>query len=116
MGMTLTVVKDEPDFAQPTSPWRQYLSGKHLAAAAPDIIGISKYDLYGSSRRAEYCQPRAIVMLALRRLGLRYHQVALLTGRTDHTTAMHGVKQAKILINQYKDYADLLRALEGDVG
>ena len=110
--MTLTVVKTAHDSAQEKSPWRQYLDGKELALIAPDITGVAKEDLYGPSRRAEYCQPRDIVMLALHRLGLRYHQVALLTGRTDHTTAINGVKQAKKLVAQYTDYQSLLAELE----
>ena len=115
MNIVSITTTDDNLASEIKSPWRQYINGKDLVAAAPDIIGIGKSDLFGPSRCAEYCQPRVVVMLALHRLGMRYSQIATLTGRLNHTTAMNGVKRAKILVARYPDYAKLLRALEDAV-
>ena len=113
--MNLSIVKQAQDGAQEKSPWMQYINAKELVANAPSIVGLSKEQLFGPSRRNEYCQPRFIVMLALSRMGLSHKQVALLTGRTDHTTSIHGVNYAKKLVAQYKDYQQLLDALEAAI-
>jgi hypothetical protein len=110
--MPLSLVNSAPAIAQEKSPWQQYRDGVALIERAPSIIGFPKDVLYSATRVSAVAQPRQIVMLALHRLGLRWQQIALLTGREHHATAMAGVKSAKRLIKRYPEYAELLTALE----
>jgi len=110
--MTLSIVRSEQPERQVKSPWALYLRGRHICEQAVNITMLSSGHLYGPSRACEYSGPRQVVMLALRNAGLSYPQIAKLTSRADHTTAMHGVKNAKHLIVKYPDLRELLDQLE----
>lgn len=110
--MALTLVSDTDESAQVPSPFAQYVRGRRLVEKAPEIIGIPAELLYSPSRCQHLCYPRNILMLVLREHGLRFKQVALLVGRDDHTTAIHGVAKARKLIKQWPDLAALKARLE----
>lgn len=53
--------------------------------------------LRGPSRRRYLARGRFAVMLALHRHHVSYPNIARVVGRSDHTTAIHGVQEAMML-------------------
>ena len=94
-----------------TTPTRKARVDDILTLAAR-IWKVDRADLIGKSRFAIHSRPRQAVMLIAREHGHSFPQIGRRCGRNDHTTAIHGYRNAKEIARLDPDYAakvDLLR-------
>lgn len=88
-------------------------TARALVLAAADLFGIRATQVTGETRETAPCQARFAVMLALRRLGWSFPRIARAVGRSDHTTAMHGVRRAEQLERREPGFCLAVSLLEG---
>ncbi len=65
-----------------------------LQELTAEIFGVSVSRLLGKCRSDKLAQARFALMLVYFELGWSYPRIATAVGRSDHTTAIHGVKRA----------------------
>lgn len=88
-------------------------TARALVLAAADLFGIRVAQVTGECREAINCEARFAVMLVLRRRGWSFPRIARAVGRSDHTTAMHGVRRAEQLERREPGFCLAVTMLEG---
>ena len=93
-------------FTKPRLPVSDRLS---LAA---DVLYVSYGELIGDTRQTFVAYRRFLLMLYFREHdGCSYPRIGNILGGRDHSTAMHGVKRARQIIEADGDMAALYRRL-----
>lgn len=100
----------EPTFLAPP-PFPAFGVRKHVLAIACDLSGVSEATLIGNGRGGELPRLRWAVMVAFRHAGFSTPQIGKMLGGRDHTTVMHGLKQADIRRLTTPGYDEFCRAL-----
>jgi Bacterial dnaA protein helix-turn-helix len=88
------------------------LMAQNMIARAAAWAKTTPEILLDRNRRQSFVMARFAVMLRLRQKGWSYPRIARALGRKDHTTAIHGVAQARWLLSAYSEFAELLEALD----
>lgn len=83
-----------------------------VVRAAAQACGISYAELMSPRRTAELAEARFVAMLVLHRANWSYPNIAIATGRNDHTTCLHGVRQAQRLIAEDPGFAAAVGSVE----
>lgn len=98
---------DLPQFAPVTR------SIHDIVVMAAQVWGVSVSDIYGPSRLAMFSEPRQAVMwVAKQSLPISLERIGDALGKRDHTTIMHGVRQADRLRERdhsYREVTDRMR-------
>lgn len=84
---------------------------KRVLAAACQLSGVPEGTLVGNGRGGELPRLRWAAMVALRHAGFSTPQIGKMLGGRDHTTVMHGLKQADIHRLKTPGYDEFCRAL-----
>lgn len=71
------------------------LRARPTVETAARACGLSYGEVMSRCRAAQLVEARHIAMLALHRAGWSYPQIARGLGRSNHTTAIHGVRVAE---------------------
>ncbi|MFN7610845.1 MAG: helix-turn-helix domain-containing protein [bacterium] len=89
------------------------ISGLEVLRATSHASGVGMSDLLGGRRLRRFARPRQIAMYMMRELcpHLSYPGIARICGRTDHTTAIHGVRNVARLIEEDYDVRLLVDAI-----
>ena len=77
-----------------------------VALQIEKVFRVNWREITGSSRRRSVVEARHAAMLALREMGLNLQDIGAFIGGRDHTTVIHGIKQARI--NRQKGYSPCL--------
>ena len=88
-------------------------SSKVIDAVLSDF-GISNFQLRGQCKTQKHCRARQISWYLMRRncSQLSYAQMARMLGRSDHSTAFHGVKLIENLIGRDPELAQQVKRIE----
>jgi chromosomal replication initiation ATPase DnaA len=70
------------------------LRARPVVEAAADVCGLSYRQVMARRRLGPLVEARHMAMLALRRAGWSYPQIAAGLDLKDHTTCLHGVREA----------------------
>lgn len=86
-----------------------YFMSDHIIRAVSDVFGISKYDLLSRRRLFKFAHPRQMAMYicAQRCRNLSLGQIGKALGGRDHTTVIHGIKQAEKRFNESEEWRQL---------
>lgn len=84
---------------------------KDIVKKASEATKIPVEVIIGPSRKKKLAQIRHAIYFVCREQGYSFPRIGAAVGGRDHTTIIHGVKQAAILIERNKDFGDLIRVL-----
>ena len=73
--------------------WR--IKMRTIAEAVAIENGLTFHDLIGSDRKRRVSQPRQRAFLLCHMAGFSYPQIGIFFGNRDHTTVIHGVREAE---------------------
>lgn len=83
-----------------------------IVDAAASLFGVHSADIMSPRRAARLCRARFAAMLVMHRRGYSLQRIATGTGRKDHTTAVHGLRQAEALFATDRDFARVISTIE----
>lgn len=94
------------------APHRVVITPHRVLDAVADAYGITAGDLYSPSRLRRYAYPRFVAMVLLYQPGTGRSTVWVgkQVGGRDHTTVLHGIAKAKLLMAESAEYRNRYEA------
>jgi chromosomal replication initiation ATPase DnaA len=83
-------------------------TGIQVRDAVASAFDVSAFALYGRERTARISEARFACYVLLRRRGYSLNEVAAITGRKDHGSALHGLRRAGDLIDRDPEFRNRL--------
>lgn len=110
--VAVPVDQDKPE---PMPAWRMQISpARRVIYRAAGLCGVTPDLILSSSRKRHLVRIRWAVMLALRRHGglvCTTDSIAAAVGRNDHTTVVHGLREAELLFGKNVEFRELVEQL-----
>jgi chromosomal replication initiation ATPase DnaA len=106
------VIRPSDIRALKSSPIISSVASGVILRAVSRYFKLSRSELVGPSRRKTLVRARGLAICLLRDLGrLHWKPIAALTGRVDHSTALHAYRKTKQLLNRDPLLADAYQIL-----
>jgi chromosomal replication initiator protein len=87
-------------------------TARRIVSGLADIMGVMPFEITGQARERRLARARWAAMVALRRRGLSTTQIGRHLGDRDHTTVMHGLKEAAKLQHNDPTFAAMVTMAE----
>lgn len=87
-------------------------TARRIVTGLADIMGVLPFEITGQARDRRLARARWAAMVALRRRGFSTPQIGRQLGNRDHTTVIHGLREAAKLQNSDPTFAAMVTMAE----